>query len=117
MYFQDHDAHGPEFLKLMKRINQETGANITVSDTQSCVLIGRSPDNLQNLLNISLRIQPPHIGFLVSPVREVSVIQAKQFHTDDVNMTRTGIASEWFNLFTKCSLKTSAVSSQLTLST
>ena len=56
MYFQDHDAHGPEFLKLMKRINQETGANITVSNTRSlyCVLIGWSSDNLQNLLNISL---------------------------------------------------------------
>ena len=28
---QDHDAHGPEFLKHMQRINMESGANITVS--------------------------------------------------------------------------------------
>lgn len=29
--FQDHDAHGPEFLKHMQRINAESGAKITVS--------------------------------------------------------------------------------------
>ena len=28
---QDHDGHGPEFLKHMQRINAESGANITVS--------------------------------------------------------------------------------------
>ncbi|CAG8784011.1 5159_t:CDS:2, partial [Acaulospora colombiana] len=27
---RDHDAHGPEFLKHMKRINNEAGTNITV---------------------------------------------------------------------------------------
>ena len=112
MYFQDHDAHGPEFLKLMKRINQETGANITVSNTQSCVLIGRSPDNLQNLLNISLTLgadpESPERSFCNSGQTN-SILP--------VNMPRTGIASKQFDLFTKCSLKTSVVNSQLTLST
>jgi len=28
--FQDHDSHGPEFLKHMRRLNELTGANITV---------------------------------------------------------------------------------------
>jgi len=27
---QDHDSHGPEFLKHMYRLNKLTGANITV---------------------------------------------------------------------------------------
>ena len=31
LIFQDHDAHGPEFLKHMQRINAESGAKITVS--------------------------------------------------------------------------------------
>ena len=31
LIFQDHDAHGPEFLKHMHRINAESGAHITVS--------------------------------------------------------------------------------------
>ena len=28
---QDHDAHGPEFLKHMNRINSSTGAHLSVS--------------------------------------------------------------------------------------
>lgn len=31
LIFQDHDAHGPEFLNHMQRINAESGAKITVS--------------------------------------------------------------------------------------
>ena len=38
MLLQDHDAHGPEFLKHMYRLNELTGANITVR-LYFCVLV------------------------------------------------------------------------------
>ena len=31
LYLQDHDGHGPEFLKHMHRINSSTGAHLSVS--------------------------------------------------------------------------------------
>ena len=37
----------------------------------------------------SLRTQPPHVGYLLSPSREASMIPAKKFHTDDINLPRT----------------------------
>ena len=36
----------------------------------------------------SPRIQPPHVGCLLSPPREASPIWAKKIHTDDVNLPR-----------------------------
>ena len=58
----------------------------------------------------------PDFGFLLSLPREVSVIRAKKFHTDDINLPRiSGIAPDWQSSLTVHCLKTSTVNSGLML--